>query len=98
MVTRWKSSRSLLPFVSVGNAVFHPGFSPAPISMTQKHPQTFLLYISIKKEQILSVFIAEVCSATCALPSQTSARAKDDHILLEKIRCLEKCVFLCSTP
>lgn len=43
IVMRWKGSRSLLPFVSVGNAVLHPGFEPAPINMMQKHPQTFLL-------------------------------------------------------
>lgn len=57
LVMRWKGSRSLLPFVSVGNAVLHSGFDPAAVinNMMQKHPQIFLIYISIKKNQIFSV-------------------------------------------
>lgn len=82
MVMRWKGSRSLLPFVSVGNAVLHPGFDPAPINMMQNHPQTFLLYcISIKKDQILSVCCWSMWWYLCIVFTDISKSRRWSHLV-----------------
>lgn len=52
---------------------------------------SIIIYTSIKIG--LLVFVTEVCAATCAVSSQTLARAEEDHILLGKNQHLEKYVF-----
>lgn len=82
MVLRWKGSRSLLPFVSVGNAVLHPGFDPAPI-YNAKPPTNFCIitYTSIKKDQILSVSCWSMRCYLCIVFTNISKSSRWSHLV-----------------